>query len=706
MPSKLNKTDKCYSKFITELGNSPGMTASEAKRVGKTAFETIQKISQQFEKIYKKDAVGSKKFKMLSKPSARTLPVGDTGLIYGKVQSGKTNVSVATAALAISNNFKLVIVLTSDNVWLGEQTHERFVDGLRFDGPKVVFCQDWKENPYQAGKDLFRDCIDDGLVLVTTKNRKHLENLLQLLKSADYNRIPTLIIDDEADNASLNTFANKLPESVSSINKAIGNIRARAFYSIYLQVTATPQSLLLQGTDHPWQPQFFVRLDPGPNYMGGDLFFGKDIAADESISNVKANDYVQFAPQEEINLLNSKGTIVPSLQLAICTFMLGFAQKKLNNKKNNSGDIFSFLIHTSSKTGSHILASSAIKTFIDEIKNDLKGRRGSAAKKNTMKLFGVARENLSKTHKGLLPLKKLTETLASHLNSAAISVVNTGSTSKQPKYTKGLNFLIGGNKLGRGITIKGLMVTYYGRLAKSQPQMDTVHQHARMFGYRQDLKDVTRLVASKEIFFNFRKIHVSDEATRRELLSGTAPKISSVWVGKNLKPTRSNVIPLVKINAIRLRETSYPWEPISAPKKVLSSTSKIDKLLKAKKRARWSESLSVQDVVKIIGDTPAYTRNGPWRSEKIAAAVETLSNKKLQEQIPVYIIDDSDVKRDYDNNSKGFTPGSIKKGAPKDKICLILQRLNGSRAGGWDGAPFYVPTVIWPNSNYAIVYND
>jgi hypothetical protein len=79
-----------------------------------------------------------------------------------------------------------------------------------------------------------------------------------------------------------------------------------------------------------------------------------------------------------------------------------------------------------------------------------------------------------------------------------------------------MNILIGGNRLGRGVTIEGLMVTYYG--ARSQAKsMDTVHQHARMFGYRQELKDVTRCSCPQHILEDFRAIHEADEGMRQAI---------------------------------------------------------------------------------------------------------------------------------------------------------------------------------------------
>jgi len=154
-------------------------------------------------------------------------------------------------------------VLTSDNTWLGKQTADRFVNQLK-GGPVVFNWEEWRnDRPKDFAESKLLPYIKKrGIVLVSTKNVRHLDNLLQVLKFAKASSVPTLIFDDEADNASLNTNEAKqskkgkatVPDS--SIFVKIGDIRKEVANHIYIQITATPQSLLLQNLEHPCKPVF------------------------------------------------------------------------------------------------------------------------------------------------------------------------------------------------------------------------------------------------------------------------------------------------------------------------------------------------------------------------------------------------------------------------------------------------------------------
>ncbi|MEH1883275.1 hypothetical protein [Nostoc sp.] len=210
------------------------------------------------------------------------IPNGTTGLIYGRVQSGKTNTTIATLALAHENNFRCFIILTSDNTWLGKQTANRF-NNLVQGGPVFFDWEAWKKDPDSFAETKVAPYIKDtGVVLVSTKNGHHLDNLLKVLKTAKVRGVPTLIFDDEADNASLNTNESKQSKKGkddvddSKIFETIGKIRQEVANHIYIQITATPQSLLLQSLPHPCKPKFCAALpEPGDSYMGGELFFAE-----------------------------------------------------------------------------------------------------------------------------------------------------------------------------------------------------------------------------------------------------------------------------------------------------------------------------------------------------------------------------------------------------------------------------------------------
>ena len=131
--------------------------------------------------------------------------------------------------------------------------------------------------------------------------------------------------------------------------------------------------------------------------------------------------------------------------------------------------------------------------------------------------------------KQYLPLKK-------------ILVINTRAKRQGIAYGKGLNFLIGGNTLGRGIAIKDLLVTYYVREAKVS-QIDTMHQHARMYGYRSVTIEYTRLFVPRHLYYRFRDIYRSDEALRAYIEKyQSMPATFPVEYTYGLRPTRPGVL--------------------------------------------------------------------------------------------------------------------------------------------------------------------
>lgn len=137
------------------------------------------------------------------------------GLLYGLIQSGKTSVITITTAMAADNGFKCVVILTSDLNPLYSQTLRRIRSQLR--GLKVFGKSDWDTPAFE------RQVRTSPFVVVCSKNPNHLASLLDAFKkvgSAGARGLPTLIIDDEADQASLNTHTQKNAKKNSEIGRA------------------------------------------------------------------------------------------------------------------------------------------------------------------------------------------------------------------------------------------------------------------------------------------------------------------------------------------------------------------------------------------------------------------------------------------------------------------------------------------------------
>ena len=270
----------CVDRLLERISKKMGLDNAEQLR--SAASEITSNCVGVYSQKFGVGDVGAGSSGIVGNPCKSTsIPDGTTGLIYGKVQSGKTITTIASLAMLSANRFQCFIVLTSDNTWLGKQTANRFrteLDG----GPVVYDWEQWRKDPKGFGKNFLSDYIKDtGVVLISTKNIRHLEALLEVLKSGEAKTVPSVIFDDEADNASLNTNEakqskkGKVDVPDSSIFDVIGKIRKSIPNHIYLQITATPQCLLLQSLNHPCKPAFCILSKPGLGYMGGDLFFGE-----------------------------------------------------------------------------------------------------------------------------------------------------------------------------------------------------------------------------------------------------------------------------------------------------------------------------------------------------------------------------------------------------------------------------------------------
>ena len=210
-----------------------------------------------------------------------------TGLLYGRIQSGKTLGMITFAALAIDNGFRVVVVLTSDSVKLVEQTASRFsaLDGIV---KSSTLAANWPDDVNHIRRSL----PDVGLILVCQKNQAHLESLFEFLEAIDAAGYPAIIMDDEADQATLDTTVNARssgrpnpPRFGSTINRRtiqnnrpdeLGRSVAESLrHFVMIQVTATPYALLLQDADSPLRPRFTKLLEPGDGYTGGEHFFSE-----------------------------------------------------------------------------------------------------------------------------------------------------------------------------------------------------------------------------------------------------------------------------------------------------------------------------------------------------------------------------------------------------------------------------------------------
>ncbi|BAZ65853.1 hypothetical protein NIES4106_05980 [Fischerella sp. NIES-4106] len=715
-PIKIN--GECIDRLISKLEKQIGL--EEANKLKETAIEIVQNCVNVYSENFGYGDVGENSTGLVSQPykGQNPIPNGTTGLIYGRVQSGKTNTTIATLSLAHKNNFRCFIILTSDNTWLGKQTANRFNNQVQA-GPVFFDWEAWNNNPINFAKTKVKPYIKDtGIVLISTKNRHHLDKLLKVLKEAKIKDVPTLIFDDEADNASLNTNESKqskqgkdtIPDS--TIFEKIGKIRQEVANHIYIQITATPQSLLLQNLSHPCKPQFCAGVpEPGNNYMGGELFFSEN------------SNYCCIVGAEEINQLKKqKGAINPGnkweipegLRLALCCFFLGSTYKMLSSENENAK--YSFLAHICYKQDIHSVLEQVISQFVINLDQAIRDKSSETENKKALKWLEQAYNELNKTADDLPPLDILINELKFQLRRAIPKIINANNPDKEPNYNPGMNILIGGNRLGRGVTIDGLMVTYYGRDAK-QKVMDTVHQHARMYGYRPHLKDVTRLFLPEHILYTFRSIHEADEAMRQAIGDDIDNiQLQPVWVGGNLKPTRSNVLDPTVIGVLAPGKLIFPQNPAYKKEEIKEDFHNIENILIDYQDDDRYYEVDIDFIIQVISYTKSYYIPGEeWESKRIVKGLTDIKSKGITKGR-------LNVRRGKKNKSKGldmprkdpfqwkFGFGSgewsieAKKKYP-DVPTLIICYQRGEKNQGWDDHSIYLPMLVLPKQKFVLMFN-
>ena len=603
------------------------------------------------------------------------------GLLYGLIQSGKTSIITVATAVAVDNGFQCVVILTSDIDLLYEQTLERIRKALR--GLSVLGKKDWKD-----ATRFERQLRTTPFVVVCSKNGKVLHGLLNAFKSAGAKGLSTLIIDDEADQASLNTYTSKGSEQVSKINEVITDFRNYFPVNTYLQVTATPQALFLQRPDHRFRPSFTVLSEPGAGYVGGEAFFDPD------------SQLIEYVELEEIELLRATnqptptGTVPTGLRRALFTFLVAATSRIIKGFDYN----YAFLCHVSMNTKDHQHIVALIDRFKEDTSKALQGN-GTQQYNKIVKELKQAYDDLLRTENGLPDFNFVVEKVKFYIRGANIRLVNA-LTNDEIKLDAAYNIFIGGNKLGRGVTIKNLLVSYYGRNAK-RPNADTVLQHARMYGYRKKDLGVTRLFLPDRLADHFRLIHQMESALRDLVQKYPTGNFEGIYISLPLQATRRNVL---DPNAIGIYVAGGNYNP-SYPLRIADmqkNTELLDAILKGYDGISSGQVTTVDFLIELLEKCEPDTNYGTdlWNKKTIKAALETI--KLIQNNDRAYIV----VRRgrrlkEPRRETQGIIAGGENTLARDDAPTLFMYRQDavGSEIDIW------WPQLRFPEGNYVLAFS-
>lgn len=502
------------------------------------------------------------------------------GLVIGYVQSGKTANFSALIAKAADAGYKIVIVLSGLHNSLRQQTQRRLQRDLGRDvGIGVGEPEPGKRWQWMTGSEVWEDFDPGGVsaamlqgnaqvILVVKKNKSRLERLIAWMRGKVPGHVPVLIIDDEADQASVNTGENREPVrevtdlndsdfehgepdpdelSPSAINYAIRRLLGLFERRAYVAYTATPFANSLidpyaldreAGVDL-FPTDFILSLPPPPGdgYVGTERLFGRDRLPGDSEDAEESDglDVIEYIPDHEVDLVvPPRGeadtfvpTVPPTLDQALVDFVLAAGARLARTPADQP---CTMLVHTNMRRAVQNPLASDIERRLahlrqrwmydkDQIRPELEARWDvrfrpvtRSVDVNLDRTFDAIEDRIDTLLRDGVPVRVLNSDHAEELDFDA-----------EPNLKA---VLVGGNKLSRGVTVEGLLVSYYVR---ESPYYDTLLQMGRWFGYRGSYVDLTRLYSTRTIVTWFRDLATAEEELRRHV---------AVYERRRLKPTQ------------------------------------------------------------------------------------------------------------------------------------------------------------------------
>lgn len=458
------------------------------------------------------------------------------GLVLGYVQSGKTASMAATIAKAADSGYRMVIILAGLTNILRQQTQRRIEADIVGHNPERWWVGTTENQDFRLERGITLPVLERGkcALLVVKKNAavlRRLKRAISKLSESERKGIPTLIIDDECDQASINTSAYR--SAVSRINGLIRDICTQLPKVSYVGYTATPYANILMaetsvdGGRDLYPSEFVVSLAEPVGYFGVRRLFADDQGADREaelpfIRRVPDDDVTSLQPvsRKERDLFSP--TLTPSLRRACDYFLLALAAR---SHRNQADQHCCMLIHTTIYALCHRRLRNLIHSdWLSPLLQDL--RRGNAQRldelRSLWKSESTALEQERRAELDCPTDAESFELLTPHLITAAESITITVENSES-ELSERLDFagqqtlhtiVIGGNVLARGLTIEGLVCSFFIR---STNQYDTLMQMGRWFGYRSGYEDLPRIWITRELDQAFRDLVNVEEMIRAEI---------------------------------------------------------------------------------------------------------------------------------------------------------------------------------------------
>lgn len=686
-------------------------------------------------------------------------------LLLGKVQCGKTDTFENIVGLCFDRGIDICVVLTKGTKPLATQTLERlktdfahFEDKHRNDQKAIVNIYDIIEDLKKVGISE-KEASKKGakFIIVCKKEDDNLKHLISLFadRSKHLQNKKVLVVDDEADFASNNYRRRDGETKLAVLTELIDKFIKIPTYCRYLQVTATPYSLFLlpdftiQINSHGdlapvFRPRHTELVPIHDKYIGGQQYYEDSKDPDSMYSYLfhpvmqKCVDVMGHRDGRYLNNgIASKN--IEGLTYAVVSYFMAASIRSLQEATNGIEYLTSGLIHTETAKKNQQWQNDLIAKVIDDVKNgfltDDFGQEDQRVKEyiNTIyadycasneagKLDGLLDDSL------IMPAKQDVVAKVKAIfseNDYRVEIVNSDNDVKalldkdgQLKLTATVNIFIGGNILDRGITINNMLCFFYGRDPKEM-KMDTVIQHARMYGARsKEDMSVMRFHTTKTLHDQLEKINALDEELRQRLIAQAENPTDDIdfdsqLVGfdKGIKPCASQKIKISDIQVVkphkRLLPVGFQTDCKTNIQRIINT---IDVMLATTPGYKSDDFFlmdkdKVYEILRMIRKTYVFEdryNNGDlgWNVEELIGMIEYSLLFSPVQQVYIHHRTDRDMSRLRDNGGyidapdDGHTDTRPCRDQAQDIPVLMLLKENGRKAQGWRDAEFYWPVFV------------
>lgn len=517
------------------------------------------------------DAASTKTISLMQ-PSARP-KISTRGLVIGHVQSGKTANYTSVIAKAADVNYKFFIVLAGMTNALRSQTQSRLQRELAdLNDDKWFVLTSITDDFHPTGSNrnvnaFLTEHSDSKVLCVVKKNSTVLRKLLRWLEGASQEVLsscPVLMIDDEADQASIN--ASKYEDERTTINRLLLEILSKLPKAAYIGYTATPfANVLIDPSDYGdlYPRDFIIDLPRPKQYFGAERIFGRELLVpDETDEEYDGLDVIRAIPNDEVPYLKAtrrnrdyfQPDITPSLEHALRYFWMVAAARAARGQEYEHSTM---LIHTTVHTDVHERFRPLIQGYKSRLLRLL--RSGSPS------LIDELRAQWENEHspdfstvmgERFTSFDELAPYLIQAVSKTDVVVENYKSDQRLSFTDRGqVQIVIGGNTLSRGLTLEGLMVSFFVRQSSAY---DTLLQMGRWFGYRTGYADLPRIWMTGELQSYFYDLAAVEAEIRYDIARYKMGEVTPLDFGVRIRThPKLNVTSRLKMRSAIEASVSY-----------------------------------------------------------------------------------------------------------------------------------------------------